>query len=186
MSYRESWGFLQAYRPWATRIWPDGTGELADISCGDPWYAEPDGRNPGFSLVVVRKERGRQILRGAMEAGYLDLRPAEPWKLRKSQSGLARKKGEVWGRLAVQRLLGVPVPDFRGWNLFRCWLRLSLRDKIRSTLGTARRIVARKLWRPWAPDPAEGLHVKKACYAADLLGVAESSPNRSRSSSPAG
>ncbi|MCX7867434.1 MAG: Coenzyme F420 hydrogenase/dehydrogenase, beta subunit C-terminal domain [Limisphaera sp.] len=93
MPYRESWGFLQAYRPWATRLWPDGTGELADISCGDPWYEEPDGKNPGFSLVVVRTERGRQILHEAMKAGYLDLRPAEAWKLRKSQAGLARKKG---------------------------------------------------------------------------------------------
>lgn len=166
MPYRESWGFLQAYRPWATRLWPDGTGELADISCGDPWYEEPDGKNPGFSLVVVRTERGRQILHEAMKAGYLDLRPAEAWKLRKSQAGLARKKG--WDRLFTQRLFGLPVPDFGGWNLFGCWLRLPIGQTLRSTLGTARWILVRRLQRPWTPGLIDGIPVKKPCHAADL------------------
>jgi coenzyme F420 hydrogenase subunit beta len=91
MSYRESWGFLQSYRPWSVQMWPDGTGELADISCGDPWYEEPDGRNPGFSLVVARTERGKQMVESAMRDGYLELKPAEPWKLTKSQQGLLDK-----------------------------------------------------------------------------------------------
>ncbi len=186
MTCRESWGFLQAYRPWATRIWPDGTGELADISCGDPWYDEPDGRNPGFSLVVVRTALSREIVHGAMEAGYLELRPAEAWKLRESQAGLARKKGEVWSQLLVQRLFGLPVPDFRGWNLFGCWLRLPFRDKLRSPLGTARRILARTLWRPWVPAPGQGVPVKKACYAAELFNGADAASNRAQGSPPAG
>src|ERR1019366_2417540 len=62
MSYRDSWAFLQAYRSWSVQLWPDGTGELADITCGDPWYEEPDGKNPGFSLVVARTDRGREII----------------------------------------------------------------------------------------------------------------------------
>ena len=57
LTYRESWAFLQSFRPWSTQIWPDGGGELADISCGDPWYEEPDGINPGFSLVVARTRK---------------------------------------------------------------------------------------------------------------------------------
>lgn len=83
---------------------------MADISCGDPWYEASDGQPPGFALVVIRAERGQEIVRGAMEADCLGLRLAETWKLRKSQVALASKKGEIWGRHFVQRLLGLPVP----------------------------------------------------------------------------
>lgn len=148
MTYRESWAFLQAYRPWSVHLWPDGSGELADISCGDPWYEEPDGENPGFSLVVVRTERGREIVKGAMEAGYLKLTRAEPWKLVKSQRNLLGKKGAVWGRLQAMKLFGLPVPGFKGVSLFACWWKLPIKDKLKSTIGTARRIFTRKLTKP--------------------------------------
>lgn len=147
MAYRESWGFLQAFRPWSVQMWPDGTGELADISCGDPWYEQPDGRNPGFSLIVVRTEKGRAILRGARAAGYLELKPAERWKLEQSQSGLVRKKGAVWGRRLAMRMLGLPVTQFRKLPLFSCWRKLSGAEKCRSILGTLRRILTRRLFR---------------------------------------
>jgi coenzyme F420 hydrogenase subunit beta len=154
MTYRESWAFLQAFRPWSVQMWPDGSGELADISCGDPWYQEPDGRNPGFSLVVARTARGREIVEGAMAAGYLELRPAEGWKLEKSQGGLLQKKGSVWGRRWAMRLLGLPVTRLEGLDLRHCWSRLSLKDKARGFFGTLRRAIARKLFRPLKLDPA--------------------------------
>lgn len=159
MTYRESWGFLQAFRPWSVQLWPDSTGELADISCGDPWYEQPDGMNPGFSLVVVRTERGREIIRGAMVAGYLDLKPAERWKLEKSQSGLVLKKGAVWGRRLALRLLGLPVTQFKGLDLFHCWKRLTLSEKIRSVLGTLRRVLTRGLYRRADHSQSERLPV---------------------------
>lgn len=162
MTYRESWAFLQAYRPWSVHVWPDGTGELADISCGDPWYEEPDGQNPGFSLVVVRTERGREILREAMEAGYLQLQPAEAWKLEKSQEGLIRKKGAVWGRLLAMRLFGLPAPNLRAQGLFHCWLKLPLKEKLKSTVGTVRRIWSRKLYKPLKLDMATAVPVRRA------------------------
>jgi coenzyme F420 hydrogenase subunit beta len=148
LTYRESWAFLQAYRPWSVQLWPDGTGELADISCGDPWYEEPDGKNPGFSLVVARTERGREIIEGAIAKGYLTLTLAENWKLVKSQSGLVGKKGSVWGRRLALRLLGLPVTRLAGLHLWHCWRQLSFDEKLRSTLGTIRRILDRKLYRP--------------------------------------
>lgn len=148
LSYRESWGFLQAYRPWAAYLWPDGTGELADISCGDPWYEEPDEKNPGFSLVVVRTERGREILHGVIRAGYVELKRAEPWKLEKSQKGLLVKKGSVWGRQVALRLCGLPVTQFNGLDLYYCWKLLTFLQKAKSILGTLQRIWVRKLYRP--------------------------------------
>jgi coenzyme F420 hydrogenase subunit beta len=152
LTYRESWGVLQAYRPWSVQLWPDGTGESADISCGDPWYEEPDGKNPGFSLVVARTERGREIIEGAMAAGYLTLKPAEKWKLAKSQSGLLAKKGAIWGRRLAMRLLGLPVTRLEGLDLWHCWKLLSVGEKLRATLGTVRRVLTRKLYRPLELD----------------------------------
>lgn len=159
MSYRESWAFLQSFRPWSAHVWPDGTGELADISCGDPWYEEPDGENPGFSLVVVRTELGRRIIRGAIDAAYLHLTPAEPWKLEKSQAGLIRKKGAVWGRLLAMRLFGLPAPNLRAAGLFHCWMKLSLKEKLQSTVGSAWRIFQRRLYRPLKLDHSTAVSV---------------------------
>lgn len=151
LSYRESWGFLQRYRPWASQLWPDGAGELSDITCGDPWYKEPDGEDPGSSLVIARTRLGKLFVEEAMGEGYLDLKPAEPWKLERSQWGLVQKKGSVWGRRLALRTLGLPVGRFRGMALFPLWLDLSAKEKLKSVLGTYRRVISRGIYRPLRP-----------------------------------
>lgn len=148
MSYKESWAFVQAYRPFSVHLWPDGTGEDADISCGDPWYREIREGEAGSSLVVVRTERGKELVRRAIQGGFLSLRPAEPQKLLNSQMNLLAKRGSIWGRIAALKLFGVPAPSFKGFSLFNSWLGLPSSDKLRSTLGTVRRIVTRKYFRP--------------------------------------
>jgi coenzyme F420 hydrogenase subunit beta len=56
---------------------------------------------------------------------------------------MIRKRGAIWGRLVALRLLGVPVPKFSGFNLFRNWLRIPIKDKLKSVFGTARRAIQR-------------------------------------------
>jgi len=153
--YQKSWAFLQKFRPWATQMWPDGSGELADITCGDPWYEEPDGENPGFSLIVARTPLGRKIVEGAIEAGYLKATPAEPWKLEESQKGLLDKKGSIWGRRLACRILGIPVTQFKGGGLFNAWKKLPLSEKVKSILGTFRRILQRGYYQPKSRNPSE-------------------------------
>lgn len=148
ITYAESWGFVQAYRPWSVQIWPDGTGEWADISCGDAWHHTPQPGDLGSSLIVVRTERGRTIFHEARAAGYVEAKPATPEMLAKAAGGLLRKKRAIWGRLATMRLFGLPVPRHRGQHLFRLWLGLPFKEKLRSTFGTARRIIQRRYWRP--------------------------------------
>ncbi len=148
MTYQESWGFVQAYRPFSTHLCPDGTGEDADISCGDPWYREIPKDEPGLSLVVVRTEKGRRLLRGAREAGYVSLQPAEPWKLLDSQKNLMAKRGAIGGRVAMLRLLRLPAPRLRGFSLFKNWRRLGFEEKLRSTFGTIRRAFHRRYFKP--------------------------------------
>ncbi len=153
MTYRESWGFLQRYRPFAAHLFPDFSGEDADIASGDPWYETVKEGAAGSSILVVRTERGRSLLRRAVQAGYLELRPAEPWKLLKSQENMIRKRRAIWGRLAALRLLGVPAPRFHGFNLFGNWLQLPFKEKLKSVLGTARRALRRGMRRPHPLTP---------------------------------
>ncbi len=160
MTYRESWAFLQAHRPWSVQLWPDGSGELADISCGDPWYEEPDGKNPGFSLVVARTARGKAFVDGAVAAGYLTLVPAEAWKLERSQQGLLAKKGAVWGRRLALRWLGLPLTELAGLDLRPSWKTLTFSEKLKATLGTVRRVMTRGLRRPLVLDKSTRTAVK--------------------------
>ncbi len=148
LSYMEAWGFLQKYRPYRCHLCPDGTSEFADISCGDPWYRDLDKGDPGYSLVLVRTEVGKKIVSQAIQAGYVTLKPANPEILAKSQKNLLEKRKAIWGRLLAMKLFGIPTPSLKGFHLFSNWCRLSIKGMSRSLLGTARRIVKRKYFKP--------------------------------------
>jgi len=152
MSYEESWGnILSHFGQYRCRICPDSTGEFADISCGDPWHRELKEDEQGWSLVVVRTERGRAILREAMRAGYINLERVEPSTIPRSQKALLTRRRHLWGRLLMMRTMGVPVPRYVGFFLFRSWLRLSSLEKLRSLAGTLKRIMLRGWRRPLEP-----------------------------------
>jgi coenzyme F420 hydrogenase subunit beta len=147
ISYMESWGFLQRYRPFRCQLCPDGTGEFADISCGDPWYRGIPENETGYSLVLVRTEKGKNILHSAIEAGYVCLKQVNPKILVDSQESLLRKRRTIWGRIFTMRLLGIPTPNFIGFSLFNNWRKLTLKEKIKSIFGTVRRIVTRRYYK---------------------------------------
>jgi coenzyme F420 hydrogenase subunit beta len=148
MTYMDAWGFVQKYRPYRCYLCPDGTSEFADISCGDPWYREIREGEQGYSLVLVRTERGRRILQGAMKDGYITLKRADPRILEASQRNLLTKRGAIWGRLVAMKALRIPTPQLHGFYLFDNWLKVSLQEKIRSIAGTLRRIMKRKYYKP--------------------------------------
>jgi coenzyme F420 hydrogenase subunit beta len=150
MTYEQCWGgILSRYVQFRCRLCPDSTGEFADVSFGDPWYQPPAPDEPGRSLVVVRTEQGRRLLHQALEKGYLVLESVSETVIARSQPSLLNKRRHLWGRLAVLRLLGIPCPRFRGFCLFHSWTHLSLKEKLKSLLGTARRVWSRKLYRPF-------------------------------------
>jgi coenzyme F420 hydrogenase subunit beta len=152
MTYVDSWGFLQQYRPYRCHLCPDPTSEFADIACGDPWYRSIEEGEAGQSMALVRTERGREILRGAIEAGYVILKKADPSILENSQREVLQKRGAVWGRILAMKIFGIPTPKLQGFSLFENWWRLSFKHKIQSTLGTARRIILRGYYRPKKTD----------------------------------
>ena len=148
MSYMDAWGFLQKYRPFRCYLCPDGTSESADVSCGDPWYRDFDDGGVGYTLVLIRTEKGREIVHGAIDAGYVALHRTGQQALVKSQKNLLEKRKAVWGRLLAMRILGVPTPTYDGFPLFKNWLGLPMSEKSRSVLGTVRRVIQRGYRKP--------------------------------------
>jgi coenzyme F420 hydrogenase subunit beta len=148
LTYMDAWGFVQKYRPYRCYLCPDGTSEFADVSCGDPWYREIKEGEQGHSLVLVRTEKGRKILHNALKAGYVVLKEASPGILEGSQKNLLAKRGAIGGRLVSMKLLMVPTPKLRGFSLLKNWLAIPFDRKLRSVLGTARRVIQRGYYKP--------------------------------------
>jgi coenzyme F420 hydrogenase subunit beta len=147
LSYTESWGKLTGYRPLRCHLCPDGLGRLADISCGDAWDQFEENGDPGRSLILVRTERGRRHLRAAASAGYITLDPAGPGRVVAAQKDLLARRREIFGRLAALRVAGAPVPEFRGFSLFRSWVSTGPRRWTATFGGTLRRVVQREWYR---------------------------------------
>ena len=92
LSYKESWGRLTSYRPLRCNLCPDGLGRVADIACGDAWEQYDGKGDPGRSIVLVRTEKGRQILAGALRAGYVTLERVGTDNVLRAQSSLLGRR----------------------------------------------------------------------------------------------
>jgi coenzyme F420 hydrogenase subunit beta len=147
MTYEESWGsILSSHSQWRCKFCADHTGEFADIAVGDPWYRPIEEGNPGQSLILARTERGREVILAAAAAGYITISSAEPQILPASQPNLLRTRGALWGRILACQIMGVPAPRYVNMPLFVHWWRvLTGMQKLRSIVGTLRRIAQRKL-----------------------------------------
>lgn len=145
MSYEKAWGdILCRYGQRRCHLCPDGTGEFADISCGDAWYREPGPSKLGWSLILARTKRGKRILQKAVEDGYVTLSQVEPSVLPQSQKSLLGKRRKLWGRLLGLRMLAMPVPQFAGFSLLPNWHTLPIGEKLKSVLSTLGRATYRK------------------------------------------
>lgn len=152
MTYKQSWGdILSKCAQFRCRLCPDSTGEFADISCGDPWYREIEPGEDGWSLILVRSERGREILQEAMSADYVKAERVGPSTVPRSQKAILVRRRHLWGRLLMMRMMRIPAPRYEGFSLFRNWLRLPLAGKLRSLAGTLKRITLRGWTRPLKP-----------------------------------
>lgn len=161
LSYKESWGKLTSYRPLRCNLCPDGLGRVADISCGDAWEKYEEDGDPGRSIVLVRTEKGRQILANARRAGYVTLERVGAQNVLRAQENLLGRRRELFGRLTAFRMLGVPTPAYEGFSLLRSWWARPPKEQLRTVLGTLRRLVLhgwfrrRRSWPAPAPQAAQ-------------------------------
>ncbi len=147
LDYHESWGgILQKHRQWRCYICPDHTGEFADISVGDPWYRDATEDDPGRSLILIRTEKGRAVLQKAIASGYLIAERRNEEVLPASQVNLEKARARLWGQLIALKLCRAPCPRYGGFSLYQCWRQnLNFTEKVRSILGTVKRVFVKKL-----------------------------------------
>ena len=152
MNYSQAWGnILSHYGQFRCDLCPDSTGEFADISCGDAWHRQTDNGD-GWSLILVRTEPGKKLFHDALQAGYIKAQPLDPAILPESQKSLLNHRRTLWARLLTMRMMRVPAPRFYGFSLLANWRALNIADKIRLPLGTAYRILSKKLNKPLSLD----------------------------------
>lgn len=151
MPYPDAWDRLYKHVPWRCRLCCHGCGRAGDLTCGDAWHCFGDTANPGLSLVLARTERGRRLVMNAVAAGYVHLEPATREAILSAQQNLFMKRRQVFGRLLAMRLMGVPAPRFRNFDLWQGWRSLPFLERLQSITGTLKRIVRRGLWRRQAP-----------------------------------
>jgi coenzyme F420 hydrogenase subunit beta len=91
----------------------DFTNELTDISVGDAWHPEYEGRGEGYSVVVGRTETGARLLQSMQEKDLLCLEPiTQDTALSMHGHMLDFKKRGTFIRLGWWRKLGRSVPDY--------------------------------------------------------------------------
>ena len=146
LSYKDSWSKLNKYCSFRCRICPDGLGRIADISCGDAWHIYPKENDLGHSIVLVRTHRGQEIIHRAMAANYIELKRISSNNVLDAQVNLLGKRKEIFGRILAMKLLLIPTPRYKGFSFFQSWINLPTFHKIRSILGTLRRLIQRGLW----------------------------------------
>jgi coenzyme F420 hydrogenase subunit beta len=145
MSYSESWGeVLSKAVQHRCKICADGSGVFADVVFADAWEADADGYpsfkdQPGQSLVLARTELGHSLVRAAQVSGHLELSPYDLKRLASVQPGQVRRRRVLLARLAALRILGRPIPRYRGMGLWAMARRASPGELLRNFAGMVRR-----------------------------------------------
>jgi coenzyme F420 hydrogenase subunit beta len=150
--YRTSWGDkLGPSMQWRCKICPDGVGESADLAACDYWETDDKGyplfeEGDGRSGLLVRTERGREVLHAALEAGVLVGEPLDAGRIAAVQPGQTWRRDNLAARLIGARLAGAPTPAYKGFPLLRLAFG-NLRQSFRSARGSWRRARASGLGR---------------------------------------
>lgn len=145
MSYFDSWGgILSSHVQLRCKICADGTGNAADLVFADAWECDEKGyplfeEQDGVSLVVTRTANGAALLAQAKTANRLTLEPFDPATLTKIQTGQFWRRRTMLARLAAIRLLGRPMPRYRGLHIVAAARLGTLSLSVQNFLGTIRR-----------------------------------------------
>jgi coenzyme F420 hydrogenase subunit beta len=149
MTYHDSWGgILSKHVQHRCKICADGTGTAADIVCADAWEADAAGypkfdEAPGISLIVARTALGQRLLAEAEAAGRIATQPFDVSRLAAIQPGQRERRRALLARLLALRLLGRPVPDYRGLHLWAAARQNPILRNLKNFLGTLRRALRR-------------------------------------------
>lgn len=130
----------------------DGVGEAADISSGDLWVLgekrEPTfHERPGLNITFSRSALGESIIRGAEKDGYISIKDYQDKMadLEFIQPNHAIRKKTLYPKVLAMRLMQKTVPEYKVSELMKFSKKVSVKQSIRTFLGTIKRILNGKL-----------------------------------------
>jgi len=145
MSYFDSWGgVLSNHVQLRCKVCADGTGTAADLVFADAWHCDDKGyplfeEHDGVSLIVARTANGAGLMSQAVRDGHLTTQPFDPSALAAIQTGQSGRRRALLARLAGLRLLGRPVPRYRGLHITAPARQNTLKANLKNFLGIIRR-----------------------------------------------
>ena len=144
MTYNDSWGkILGKSLAFRCKVCPDSIGLLTDIASGDAWntrngypdFTEGEGRN----FCFVRTNRGEQLLRDAVTAGYITEEQLDINEVEQMQRYQHTRRKEVGWRIAAAWFMSGFKVNFQGTGWQRNALRINPLRGFRILMGSAKR-----------------------------------------------
>lgn len=149
MDYETSWmNILGRDVRKICRFCADGTGELADISCGDAWYLGANGKpdfaeHPGRNVIFARTEIGLGLLTEAITKDVIIAEDfdVEKGQLRKMQPYHYTRKASLLTYKLALKLCGRSFPFYNRKKLSKFAEDFSFKQKILRFGGTIQRVL---------------------------------------------
>ena len=93
------------------RMCCDWTAELSDLSLGEITDPQYNRKIPNWNSIIVRTEKGLQLIEGAQEAGFIETSFLEENSFYRDPGFEAKKHGAVYNLMERKRY-GWPVPNY--------------------------------------------------------------------------
>ncbi|MDO5765332.1 MAG: Coenzyme F420 hydrogenase/dehydrogenase, beta subunit C-terminal domain [Elusimicrobiales bacterium] len=148
MDYEKSWMTIlgRDVRKFC-RFCADGTGEYADVSCGDAWYLTADKKpdfmeRPGRNVIFSRTEKGKSLMEMVVKAGYVDVEDFDIDKdeLTKRQPYHYARKASLSSLKLAMQICGRKFPLYSN-NVLSIFAKdFPLKSKAYRCLGTIQRV----------------------------------------------
>lgn len=153
MEYEKSWmTILGRDVRKSCRFCADGTGEQADISCGDAWYLTSEGKPdfteaPGRNVVFARTQQGETLLKAAILDGVVTTEPYDTEKdnLKKSQPYHYNRKASLRSLKVAMKLCGRNFPLYSSKILKKFETGYPLKNKVLRCIGTIKRVWSKSI-----------------------------------------
>lgn len=153
MSYDESWGkILGRDVQKGCRFCLDGTGEIADIACGDAWYGDEKGfpifiEQDGRNIIFTRTQKGDDLIQRLAkdEKLYIENFDKKVHLIKNMQPYQYDRKSTMFYKIIALKLFRKYVPNYDIKYLTLYSKNTPFKRKIRVFLGTCKRILQGKI-----------------------------------------
>ena len=152
MNYLDYWGEDESSwgLPPRCKVCPDGIGDSADIAAADTWDGGAPGwhgqeDDPGFNAAIVRTQRGVELMRKAISAGYIKQGEAMTTAdMNRVQPHQENKKRSVWARFQGLKATNQVFPETSGLSIKTLFDENTEKINIAQSEGTERRVALGK------------------------------------------